>query len=99
MQSRHIALLALITIHGVSVMAAPHLPDKPAAVIAGSIYLPLMPLKAIGLPVLSSSAGWGWASVSILGWVLLSVFWVAVWWAVTAGLARLLRGRPFGPVR
>ena len=93
MHPRFIAVLTLVAAHAVAIVAASHLPDRLAAVVAGSIYLPLMPFDALGLPVLGSAESWGWASPSALGWGVLVVVWVGFWSAVVYGLARLFRSR------
>lgn len=87
MHLHFIAVPTLVVAHAVAIVAAPHLPDRLAAVVAGSIYLPLMPFQALGFPVFGTADSWGWASPSLLGWVLLLVVWVGFWWAVTAGFA------------
>ena len=93
MHLRFIAVPTLVVAHAVAIFAASHLPDRLAAVVAGSIYLPLMPFQALGLPVFGAAESGGWASPSILGWGLLFVIWVGFWWAITAGFARILRFR------
>ena len=90
MHLRFIAVLTLVVAHTVAIIAASHLPDRLAAVVAGSLYLPLMPFQALGLPVFGSAESWGWASPSFLGWGLLVVVWVGFWWSLTAGFARIL---------
>ena len=93
MHPRFIAVLTLVAAHAAAIVAASHLPDRLAAVVAGSIYLPLMPFDALGLPVFGRAESWGWASPSVLGWGVLVVVWVGLWWAVVSGLARIFRTR------
>jgi hypothetical protein len=93
MHLRFIAVATLVAAHAVAIIGASHLPDRPAAVIAGSIYLPLMPFQVLGLPVFSAAESSAWASPSILGWTLLLVVWVGFWWAITAGFAHIFRSR------
>ena len=93
MRPRFIAVLTLVAAHAAAVSAASHLPDRLAAVVAGSIYLPLTPFDALGLPVLGPAEPWGWPSPSVFGWGLLLLVWVGLWWAVISGLARLFRSR------
>ena len=92
MRPRFIAVLTLVTAHAAAMVAASHLPDRLAAVVAGSIYLPLMPFDALGFPVFGTAGSWGWASPSVLGWGVL-VVWVGLWWAVVEGLSCILRPR------
>lgn len=93
MHPRFIAVPTLVVAHAVAIVAASHLPDRLAAVVAGSIYLPLMPFQALGLPVFGSAESWGWASPSFLGWGLLLVVWVGFWWSITTAFARILGSR------
>lgn len=93
MHLRFIAVLTLVVAHAGAIVAASHLPDRLAAVVAGSVYLPLMPFQALGLPVFGSAESWGWSPPSLLGWGLLLIVWVGVWWAITAAVARILRSR------
>ncbi|NOT67020.1 MAG: hypothetical protein HOP04_01610 [Methylophilaceae bacterium] len=53
---------------------------------AWSVYLPLMPLSALGLPVFTIGESGGWVSPSLLGWLTTALFWVIIWW-VSAVLA------------
>ncbi|MFY1827151.1 hypothetical protein ACN47A_14625 [Myxococcus fulvus] len=64
-----------------------------APVVAGSVYLPLMLLSGLGLRVYGPGESGGWAPPSLLGWMLLALFWGLVWWAVVSLGARLLRPR------
>jgi hypothetical protein len=66
--------------------------DRLAAVVVGSIYLPLWPLGKLGLPVLRPSGGFI-APPSYLGWVAVVVFWLVAYWFVAALIARLLARR------
>ena len=93
MHPRFIAVLTLVAAHAAAILAASHLPDRLATVVAGSIYLPLMPFDALGLPVFGTAGSWGWASPSGLGWGVLVVVWVGLWWAVVEGLSCILRPR------
>ncbi len=62
-------------------------------IAAGSIYLPLMGLKIIGIPVFMSGGSGGWASPSVLGWTLVSALWLAVWWALSGAVHKSWRKR------
>lgn len=68
-------------------------PEALAPLIAGSLYLPLLPLQALGLPVFAQAESGGWPAPSALGWTLVLLLWLALWWAMASLLARLrLRG-------
>ncbi|QSQ17667.1 hypothetical protein [Myxococcus landrumensis] len=69
------------------------LPDELAPALAGSVYLPLMPLRALGLPVLSSAQSGGWAGPSVLGWGVVVLVWALIWWGVAALIARVTGAR------
>lgn len=56
-----------------------------------SIYLPLIPLRSIGLPVTDGYSGWGWAGPSPLGYVLVILFWVGVWFLAGYGIESILK--------
>jgi hypothetical protein len=77
--------------HALAITAASRLPDRLAAVVAGSVYVPLMPFRALGLPVFGTTMVSGWASPSSVGWGLLLAMWVGFWWVVVAGVVRILR--------
>ncbi|AKF87250.1 hypothetical protein MFUL124B02_40075 [Myxococcus fulvus 124B02] len=62
-------------------------------VVAGSVYLPLMLLSGLGLRVYGPGVSGGWAPPSLLGWLLLALFWGLVWWGVVSLGARLMRPR------
>ena len=55
-------------------------PEALAPVIAGSVYLPLLPLKALGLPVFAAAESGGWPSPSLPGWAAVLIIWSAIWW-------------------
>jgi len=58
-------------------------------VVSASLFLPLLVFDAIHLPVFEHREGFGWASFTLLGWVLLCLFWAMVYW----GIALLASGR------
>lgn len=62
-------------------------------IAAGSIYLPLMGLKMIGIPVFMDGSSGGWASPSVLGWVVVSALWLAVWWVLSGAVHKNWRKR------
>jgi hypothetical protein len=86
------AFLVLICIHGALVTSVDALPEAVAPAIAGTVYLPLWLLQAIGLPVFGRAASAGWAGPSLLGWVLAAVIWAALWWLFVAALAKVQKG-------
>ncbi len=88
---RTVLFTLLLLGHALLIAFAPYLPDTLAAAIAGSVYLPLWPLSALGLPVYTQAEAWGWSNPSRLGWGLLVVVWSAVWTVVVAGLTRHCR--------
>ena len=76
---------ALLLLHAAGVLFKPA-PFAP--LIAGSVYLPLMPLQQMGIPVFGSGEAGGWASPSLLGWTAVVAVWAVTWWAV----AKLILG-------
>jgi hypothetical protein len=53
--------------------------------VSASLYLPLLPFAKLGLPVFERSAGW-FSGFTVLGWFLLCLLWITVYW----GIARLV---------
>jgi hypothetical protein len=86
---RALAALAITFAHGSAVAIAGRLPDPVAAFLAGTVYGPLWPASALGLPVFASAESGGWSAPSLLGWVLLAGFWFAVWSLVLSLLRKL----------
>jgi len=91
---RNLAALALAIAHGLLVASAARLPEWLAPVIAASIYIPLWPLRAAGMPVFGQTTGWGWDGPSLLGWAMLVAFWVVVWWLLVRLAFRAVRSTP-----
>ena len=60
---------------------------------AGSIYLPLWLFNSLGLPVLAPQHGGHWANPSLLGWLLIGIFWVPIWWGVAWLALQTMRKR------
>lgn len=85
---------ALVLLHVAGVLFAP---SPLAPFIAGSVYLPLMPLQQMGVPVFGSGESGGWAAPSILGWAAVVAMWAVTWWAVAKFAFGLWRR--FGPSR
>lgn len=64
-----------------------------APVVAGSIYLPLLPLEAVGIPVFAPGESGGWAPPSRLGWMLVVLLWSALWLVMATLLSHLFTKR------
>jgi len=75
--------------HFVGYLLAPGI-ELIAPAIAASIYLPLSALSTLGMPVFANS---GWGSPSTLGWLLATLLWAGVWWAIACGAAALFRSK------
>ena len=82
---RRCLFAALVLLHVAGVLWAP---QALAPFMAGTVYVPLMLLKAVGLPVYAAAAAGGWASPSPLGWAAVAVVWGLVWGLVAGLLAR-----------
>jgi hypothetical protein len=78
--------IALVGTHAAATFFAP---DRLAPVLAGAIYIPLMLLQAAGAPVFATAESGGWPAPSPLGWFVVIVLWLAVWWAVALLTSRL----------
>ena len=86
---RLIVFLSLLCAHGALVALGPQLPANLVPVAAGTIYLPLWPLSAIGLPVFGRAESGGWPGPSLLGWLCVVVSWSALWWILIAAIAKV----------
>jgi len=82
--------VVLVASHAAVTLAAP---DALAPALAGAVYLPLMVLHAAGVPVFVAAASGGWSAPSLLGWVIVGLLWLAVWWGVASVVSRLLLRR------
>jgi hypothetical protein len=89
----YLAAVLLLAAHALGVVFATHLPQVFTVALAASIYGPLWPLQTLGAPVFTASPGWGWASPSLVGWVVLVLFWGCLWLGVAWLAARLLSRR------
>jgi hypothetical protein len=78
-----------LALTGCHALAALFPPTVLAPAIAGSIYIPLLPLKAIGVPVFGTAQSGGWSSPSLIGWVVVIILWLVIWWAVAYLVSRL----------
>ncbi|MDP3817288.1 hypothetical protein [Pseudomonas sp.] len=74
-----------------------HTPALLAPAVAGSVYLPLMLLQAVGISLFAAAEPGGWAAPSLLGWGLVGLLWLGIWWTLAGLLARLLPGRNNAP--
>lgn len=86
MLSRGLIFIALAGGHAVVLCFTPAVLTP---VVAGSVYLLLVPLQAAGMPVLSAAESGGWSSPLPLGWAVVCVVWATIWWAAAGGLSRL----------
>ena len=93
MRLRFLIWLALVSVHLVAGawgwIAAN---DRLAAIVAGSIYLPLWPFGELGVPVFRRS-GWMFPPLTLLGWLLVVVFWVVVYWFLAAFVVWIISRR------
>lgn len=78
--------IALIGTHAAATFFSP---DRLAPVLAGAIYIPLILLQAVGAPVFATAESGGWPAPAPLGWLVVIVLWLAVWWAVALLTSRL----------
>ncbi len=93
----HLRWLLFVALAGSHLGVALFAPAALAPAVAGSVYLPLMPLQAAGLPVFAAAQSGGWSSPSAVGWAVVLAVWLAIWWAAAHVLSRLLptpRGNP-----
>jgi hypothetical protein len=86
---RPVLVLLLIVFHAGFVANVGHLPNAITPAVAATIYVPLWPLASAGFPVFGRAESGGWPGPSILGWVLLGVFWSALWWLFVSVIARV----------
>jgi len=86
---RWFAVISLIVVHLALVAAGDALPAAIAPAIAATIYLPLWPLSAAGIPVFSPAESGGWASLSVLGWLVFVAIWSLLWWTLVAIIIRV----------
>lgn len=88
---RWIAVCVLVLAHVALIAAGDALPAALAPAIAGTLYLPLWPLSALGMPVFSPAESGGWASPNLLGWLSFLAIWSLLWWLVVALVLRARR--------
>lgn len=86
---RMLAFLIFVSTH-VGLLAFGHLlPDSLAPPVVGTVYLPLWPLHAVGLPVFGRAESGGWSSPNMLGWLFVAGIWGVLWWMLASTIARL----------
>jgi hypothetical protein len=92
-RQRVLTWLALASLHALVVLYGWVIGgDRIAAIVAGTIYLPLLPLGKIGLPVVRANA-WFFPPPTGLGWLCVVVFWLIVYWGVAALIAAVVARR------
>lgn len=84
-------LPVVLLVHAALIASASQLPDALAAAVAGTVYAPLWPLSALGLPVQAPAAEAGWSSPTLLGWGIVAALWTSIW---ALAIAVLTRRRP-----
>lgn len=60
-------------------------------IVSATLYLPLLLFSKIGLPVFEKT-GTEFPGLTFLGWFLISLFWIAIYWGITRMLERLIAG-------
>jgi hypothetical protein len=90
-----LAASGLAALHVAVVAFVDSLPEAWAPALATTVYLPLWPLSAVGLPVFGPAPSGGWPGPSGLGWGLLFLTWAAAWSIPMLAVAKLWpRRRP-----
>ena len=90
---RLLAFFGLVCAHGALFVFTPLLFESVAPVLAGTVYVPLWGLNAIGLPVFGRAESGGWPAPNLLGWSFVAAIWSAFWWTLVAAFAKV-RARP-----
>jgi hypothetical protein len=67
--------------------------DALATIVAGSVYWPLAPFAQLGLPVFELK-GWYLPDVTLVGWCIILLLWLAFYWAVADVIVRFMGKRP-----
>lgn len=86
---RFVVLLGILACHTTLIALGDRLPEIMAQVIAGTVYLPLWSLQAVGLPVFGRAESGGWPGPSVLGWALVAAIWTALWTILVSATAKL----------
>jgi hypothetical protein len=92
-QIRSIVILGIVSAHLALVAGASALPDAIQPALAATVYLPLWPLAALGLPVFGHAESGGWPGPSLLGWAVFVLLWAAVWAMLLAVMDKYRSGR------
>lgn len=87
MLARWLLFIALLGSHLTVVIVGPVIL---APAIAGSVYVPLILFKSVGFPVFTAAESGGWPTPSLLGWGLVVLVWLAIWWGLASLFSRLL---------
>ena len=86
-------VLALVAIHAAAVACAGLLPEAFGPGLAATVYLPLWPLSALGLPVFGTAPSGGWPAPNGFGWTVLLGVWAAGW-SIAVGIVTRARRSP-----
>ncbi len=88
---RRVALVGvLMAVHvALGFLVEPLHSDRLGALVVATIYVPLLPLDALGLPVFVRK-GMYFPGVSIPGWLLLAVCWALLYFAVLTIASRFI---------
>lgn len=99
---RRLALVAVLMLLHVllGLLVEPLHSDRLGALVLATIYVPLLPLDALGLPVFVRH-GMFFPGVSPLGWLLAALAWVLVYYGAVTVAARAAGrlGRSDGAVK
>jgi len=85
------AVVVLVMLHAAAVACVGALPPAWGPPLAATVYLPLWPASALGVPVLGPAPPGGWAGPNAAGWGLLFVAWSVAWSILVSIVARLWR--------
>ena len=91
MRARRNTVLGIVIFHLALIVFVASLPDLISEFVAASVYLPLWPLSALGMPVFGAAESWGWATPSVFGWMLLLIFWSASWVLIVFAAVKVTR--------
>lgn len=64
--------------------------DAIAPAVAGSVYIPLAVVAALGLPVFGAAETGGWATPSLFAWGIVAASWAVLWWGAASVVASIL---------
>jgi hypothetical protein len=86
-----LVVAALVALHAAAVASVGALPAAWGPALAATVYLPLWPLSALGMPVFGATPSGGWAGPNAAGWCVLLVAWAVLWSIPVLGVATLWR--------